>query len=902
MQFLEKVIHTLVEETQDLGEYSLVLPGKRPIVFIKKIIQEMGYTGFLPTFITIEELHAQIAKSIPVEGVALWLVAYDVYREYFQNHDENFSAFIKWYPTLQKDWDDILKHGQQDLKVLEYLYDEERIKNWAENLGNISPDSPRKKYLNFWKKAHQFLPLLKKKLKEKNWATPGMIHQDATEHMANFVENTKEKWVFCGLNALTPLEEKLIRALLQQDKARAFFHADAYYMNDPKQEAGHFLRNINRWPEFGAHRLFSWIENDFEREKNIQIVECPGNIAQTQYLRKYLNNGIDEDDTAIVLMDENLLPATLDAVSAASSVNITMGYPLKNLSFSNAIKSVFHLQKQLTKNPKSYYYNDVLSVIEGLSFSEEEIEKGRIFKSELERKNKVYIKPDFLHHHFNDAPFYPLLLAHDSEKTLLQHLLDYIKSAKEKTQDNAILFENISVFERVLTTLLNWMSSVTFRIEVEAIEQLLAQLFNAESLNFEGEPLEGLQIMGLLETRLLNFKNIILLSTNEGKIPAAVTQNSFIPYEVRKHFNLYTFQEHDAIFAYHFYRLLQGAENIVLLYNSIPSGLNTGEKSRFITQIAYETRHLHKIEEIWIDSSSVHLEQREIIVEKTPAVMEKLHLWKKNVSASSLNNYIYNPYQFYLSKVLGANEVTEISEELSNRAYGTLIHNILETLYTPLCGRVLNENDLSFTQSQIDKAIEKAILNQKHELDFYSRGINYIHKALAEKTTKAIIEYDLNQIKNGHRLKIIALEKRFSALYFPLYDDASDAVYFQGSIDRIDVLDDTLRVIDYKSGKVSNPLHFNIKPDQINTHFSNQNHTQSLQLLIYLLALPHILEENYPDIKAGLWSLTSVKKGVHYMNYDENTIQDAVQALRALLLEILNPDIPFIAQSEKRYG
>lgn len=896
MVFLEKILDHLLFDSQDLSEYALVLPGKRPIVFIKRIIENKGYEGFLPEFITIEELCTQLSDSIPIEGVALWLFAYHEYQKSTVYNGEDFASFLKWYPTLQKDSDDMLKYEQDDHKVLEYLYDEERIKNWAENLGDISPDSPRKKYLNFWKNAHQFLPQLKNALKEKNWATPGMLHELARKNISSFVQKTQKKWVFCGFNALTPLEEELIKALLQADKAQAFFHTDAYYMNNPLQEAGTFLRKIKKWKEFNEYRPFAWVENEFSERKNINIIECPGNIAQTQYLRNYLTEHTHEEETAIVLMDENLLPATLDAVSSAKAVNITMGYPLKNLSFNNAVKSVFHLQKQLEKKSSSYYYNDVLPIIEGWSFSTKEIEKMHQFKTELEKRNMVYIRPDFLQEHLKDMPYFPLLAPTSSETELIENLLEFCKIAKNNNEDDAILFENISVFEKVLTTLLNLITTINFPIQIEALEQLISQLLNSEMLSFEGEPLQGLQVMGLLETRLLNFKNIILLSVNEGKIPTPASQNSFIPFDVRRHFNLYTYQEYDAIFAYHFYRLLQGAENVVLLYNGLSSGLNTGEKSRFITQLEYEANTIHSINKKLVDLSSTHLEQRAISVEKTPIVMEKLNDWKKNVSASSLTSYVYDPYQFYLSKILGARETTEISEELSTRDYGTLIHSVLEILYTPICGKYLTDKDLTFSQQEIDDAILQAIEKLKHELEFYQRGINFIHKTLAEKIVKAIIYHDLQLVKKGHQLKIIALEKEFSDVYFPINEDQTDAVYFHGIIDRIDELDGTLRVIDYKSAKVSSKLHLDIKPDKIETHFMEESNKQAMQLAIYLHALPSIIEYKYSEVEAGIWSFASVKKGVTTMQYDSYSLQDALQSLRFLIHDILNPEKPFEAK------
>ena len=247
MKFLNKIITELLSQNSDLSQFNIVLPGKRPVVFIKKILKEKEYSGFLPNFFTVEDLIRDLSGKQHLQGISLWLFAFEVYRELYPSED--FANFLKWFPTLLKDWDDILKFSESDEQVLVYMFDEERIKNWSENLGE-SEDTPRKRFLNFWQKMTVFLPLLKMKLNEKNWATSGMIHEAAKNKIEDFAQKTEEKFVFCGFNAFTPVEEKLVKSLLQWDKAQCFFQADEYYVNDERQEAGKFLRSHKTWKEF----------------------------------------------------------------------------------------------------------------------------------------------------------------------------------------------------------------------------------------------------------------------------------------------------------------------------------------------------------------------------------------------------------------------------------------------------------------------------------------------------------------------------------------------------------------------------------------------------------------------------------------------------------------------------
>ena len=621
MKFLNKIITELLAQDSDLSTFNIILPGKRPVVFINKILKEKQYSGMLPNFFTIEDLIKEIADKQPVQGIALWLFAFEVYREI--QPSEDFANFLKWFPTILKDWDDILKFSDSDKAVLEYMFDDEQIKNWSENL-EVREDGSLRKFLNFWQKMNLFLPLLKQKLNEKNWATSGMIHESAKNKIDKYAQETQGKFVFCGFNAFTPVEEKLVRNLMQWDKAQCFFQADEYYINDDRQEAGKFLRMIKTWKEFTENRNFKWIENDFAQPKNIKVYEVSGNITQAKVLPEIFEEISDENlsKTAVVLLDENLLPTCLDAMSSVEHLNITMGFPLKNLGFSNAMKQLFYLQKQLEKKDSSYYYNDVLSVLEELP--NEEIDQQIIidFKAKIEQRNIVYISKKQFKELLSELSYFNLFEKPTSVNQFIDELIAYCYQLKYRDLDD-ILYENISHFEKSFKIIKNQLSPYAFEIKMETLEILINQLVSSETIDFQGEPLQGLQVMGLLETRLLNFENIILLSTNEGKLPLGNSQNTYLPFDVRQHFHLHTFLENDRIYAYHFYRLLQDSQHVHLLFNALSSGVNTGEKSRFITQIEIEDKH-HVLENIIIENSSEPITKQLIQIEKTPSVLQKL--------------------------------------------------------------------------------------------------------------------------------------------------------------------------------------------------------------------------------------------------------------------------------------
>lgn len=892
MKFLENIFTELLTQNPDLSGFNIVLPGKRPIVFIRKILEEKNYSGFLPDFYTVEDLIREISGKQEIKGISLWLFAFEVYNSLNIIPTDDFANFLKWFPTLQKDWDDMLKFSEDDSKVLQYMFDEERIKTWAENLGP-DEDVPRRKYLNFWKNMNIFLPVLKEKLNEKNWATSGMIHEEAKRGITDFVQNTDKKFVFCGFNAFTPVEESLLRSLLQHGKAQVFFHADKYYMEDQRQEAGKFLREHKKWKEFNGSREFRWIWNEFSNKKDIKVYEAAGNITQTKILPEIIENlkleNPDLSDTAVILLDENLLPASLNALSSVENLNITMGFPLRNLSFSNAVKHIFHLQKQLEKKDSTYYYNDVMPILEEIPSANTDKRLISTFKNFIEERNIVYISKSKITEYLSDLNYFNLLQKAESGKTFLRNFIGFCSELKFQDVDD-IQYENISHFEKSFKLILNQLEPYSFDIKMDTLETLVNQLVNSETIDFQGEPLQGLQIMGLLETRLLNFKNIIMLSVNEGKLPLGNSQNTYLPFDVRNHFGLHTYLENDSIYAYHFYRLLQEAENISLLYNALGSGVNTGEKSRFITQIEMESHH--NIEHIVMENTSEPVSEETIVIDKTEAVLTELDKWKEKVSATHMTSYLYNPIDFYLNKVLHTRETSEIEEELSVRNYGNLVHFSLQVIYEPLIGKLLSENDLNQSIQKIDEALNAAIEELKHQPEFYERGMNFIHKSIARKVVEDILNYDLGLVKSGSKLKIIALESKFENAEFYLNEEKTDKVNFYGFIDRIDELDGEIRIIDYKTAKTSD-LKLSIEEKNIENYLQNDAKKQAIQLCIYNYVAQKMPEFSGKIIKNGIWSFAEVNRGVVPLEFKKGDLDDAMVSIRNLILEILNPEIPF---------
>jgi len=569
-----------------------------------------------------------------------------------------------------------------------------------------------------------------------------------------------------------------------------------------------------------------------------------------------------------------------------------MGFPLKNLGFSGAVKKLFYLQKQLEKNDKSYYYMDVFSVLEEFPKNEEDSKIIDQFTAKIEDENIVYISKKMMQEHLGELSYFRLFEKRAAAE-LLEDLSNFCYQLKFREIDD-ILYENVSLFETTFKILKNHMKDYDFEISIDALEVLMNQLVNSENLDFQGEPLEGLQFMGLLETRLLDFENIILLSVNEGKLPLGNTQNTYLPFDVRRNFGLNTFLENDSIYAYHFYRLLQNAKNIYLLYNALGSGVNTGEKSRFITQMEMESPH--KMEHIVIENTSEPILQDPIIIEKTEKVLEKLNEWKDRISASHLISYLYNPIDFYLNNILKAKETEEIEEELSQRNYGNLVHYALDKLYEGKKGKILKTSDIEDLKPEIDGAINSAIIKLRHQPELYERGMNYIHKSMAAKVVEHILDYDLGLIKAGNSLEIISLENRINAEF--LLDENGEKINFVGYIDRIDRLNGVVRVIDFKTAKAKN-LSVKPKEEKLEDFMSSADSKQALQLSIYAYMVLHNEKFSVNQLQCGIWSFAEIGKGVQTLkiydneNIDNENVSICMNSIKNIILEILNPEIPF---------
>ncbi|MCO6564327.1 MAG: PD-(D/E)XK nuclease family protein [Apibacter sp.] len=892
--FIEKVIEELLEKNNDLSKFNIIIPGRRPIVFFKRYLIKKGYNGFLPTFYTIEDFIYKHTTLVKIENIPLWLEAFHIQKK-FINAEERLDEFLKWIPTLLKDFNDIEIFSENPQRVLEHMASIERIENWVSKLDSNRDKKLYYKNLKFWENNLILYNKLTEALENNGLGTYGMILNRVINNLTTVNIPNHEIFVFVGLNALTPKEEKLIKHYISHSETYLYWDADNYYLNDNNQEAGYFLRKYKNW-NYYATRDFKWVGDEFNQKKNIHVVSTSQDVAQGKYISSILNSIPEEDlhNTALVLSDESILPVILGSIPEnITRVNITMGFPLKNSFLASFFKQIFQLHIFREKNKaKGFYYRDILSLLQNpLIHTTLSVNN---FICEIKKNNLIYISDALIYERLGSFYFYFIFKEYGNPVDLVHQLYEYCTEQFWKTNsDHQVLKENYLKFKNLFSVLQTQLSQNISIQSYSLLYTFYQHIISNESIDFIGEPVDGLQIMGVLETRLLNFKNVIISGVNEGILPGGKNDNSFIPFDVRKNYGMNTFLENDAIYAYHFYRLLQHAQNITLIYNNFTEGINSGEKSRFISQLELESKHTI-IESVATYGGNLK-QSNELIIEKSPAIINSIHEWLKNpISPTHLIGYYYNPINFYLRKILKINEQQEMEEEISALNYGNLIHHTLESIYSPLQGNKLTEKDLLLALKNYSVHLNKYIKKELNP-DLFKKGQNYLQKLLAEKTIEKILLRDLTDIKNGNVIFLKEIEKELvSTIDLPKLGTLT----LKGFIDRWDSFNNEDRIIDYKTTSIDKLKFESDKFDKIQ---ENKNFKFFIQLVFYAYMVLH--EKLSNSVKVGIWSFKKPFHGLEILQIDSSEKLNESQAkilfeeVAKLISEIADPTIPLVEKS-----
>ncbi|PRZ26416.1 PD-(D/E)XK nuclease family protein [Flavobacterium granuli] len=911
--FLDKIAKVLVQDYSDkLSNTIVVLPNKRAKIFLIEALKKQVSTNILsPEIISIEDFIQDIAGIRSIDPIELLFEFYEVYLSITEkSNQQSFELFANWAKMLLQDFNEIDRYLLDPSHVLSYLKDIEDIKKWGIEVENKT--QLLENYIDFWKLLPYYYQSLYAHLLKKGIGYQGLIYRQAVENLIHFSNSVaNKKYVFAGFNALNASEEKIIQHLIASDQAKIYWDADQTFLNDPYHDAGLFIRRFKAsWKHYKSNP-FEWIVDDFSQTKNIQVIGTPKTIGQAKITGSIIENIINEntsaslDKVAVVLGEENLLvPLLYSLPSTVGALNITMGYPSKNNPAQILIAKLFKMHTNaLSRKSNSYvfYYKDVLDILTHPLV--EPYAKTTALVNVINQNNYTFITHQKVMELNQEPTDLFLLLFQKWEKgsiavlqTVSSLLLTIKNNLSNDNEEEKITKAFVFAIFKVINKLINYYSKHEHIDKIETLHAIYKQVIDLAEVSFEGEPLNGLQIMGVLESRVLDFDTVIVTSMNEGKFPAGKSQNSFIPYDVKRELGLPTFKEKDAIYTYHFYHLLQRAKNIYLLYNTESEGLDAGEKSRFITQLEVEKQRNHTLTHEIYNAVLPETAYTPMMIEKSEAVMLRLkEIASAGFSPSALTSYIRNPIQFYFQKILRIREVEEVEENIALNTLGTIIHETLKALYDPFVGKFISESDIENCFKQIDAEVLKQfkIVYKEGEI---KKGRNLLAFEVAKRNVSNFLKVELESIKTGDAIKIIALEKTFErslehpSLPFP--------VLIKGNVDRIEERNGTIRIIDYKTGKVEKSsvtlktwkgLTEEIKNDKI------------IQVLAY--AYMYEVEANSKPIEAGIISFKNLKSGFLPFNFKEEkeanqiingeVMTNYLEEIVSLLTEILDQTIPF---------
>jgi hypothetical protein len=902
--FITKVVKEVLQQHKTSSNLQFVMPSQRACVFLKEeLLNSISNTTFLPKITSIEEFIQEIAEIKLIDNTKLLFEFYDVYKEVIPIENlEEFSSFSQWATTVLHDFNEVDSYLIDSKQLFTNLSDTKQLNTWFQNK---PPSDLAVNYLSFFKYLHQIYNKFYQKLLKNKFGYQGLIYREAIKNLEKFIQSKKSSHiVFVGFNALNGAEEKLVQELLQAKIASIYWDADASFFNTTN-EAGYFLKKYkNKWKYYTEHP-FLWINNHSFSKKNIEIIGAPKNISQIKFVGELLSKFNNYSKTAVVLADENLLNITLNSLPKnVEKVNITMGYPLKDVPLANLFLNLFKLHLNKEKfgkvNPNEFYYKDVLNILSN-SFLNKKYEKVITkLKNKINNENAVFLNVLKLKQSFEETEGENLedfWLIFRKVNDVYQ-LMDVCKTLIENLKENisGIEKEYLYLFYQIFQQLESLNKQYGFITDLKTFYQFFIQLLKVEKLSFKGEPLEGLQLMGMLETRTLDFENVIITSVNEGVLPGGKNDFSFIPFDFKVHFGLPTYKEKDAIFSYHFQRLLWRAKNIYLLFNTENDGYGGGEKSRFLTQL--------EIKYPFIKSSIVSPKVKSINtnalqIDKTDQIQQKLkEVCLKGISPSALASYIYNPIQFYEQKILKIYDNNNVDENIAVNTMGTVIHETLKDLYSPYLKTFLTEQHIINMQKKVESLLKKQF-NEHYKKGNIIHGKNKLIYEVSKKQIQLFLNKELALIKEGNSLKIIAIEKELSSEI--QIEGIGYPIKVKGISDRIDELNGVVRVVDYKTGKV---IATELKLPDFSEIKGNYKYTKAMQVMLYSYLFKTNYTDNKQPIQSGIISFKNLNAGFLKMNFapvkqkdyevTEERINDFMDEIKSLILEILNPEIPFI--------
>ncbi len=909
ISFLGSVVQQLKAQNLNWENLCFVLPNKRACLFLQQeLAQAFEGPQILPEMMSIDDFVSSISARTPANELQQQQALYKSYCATLNTKNpDSFETFLGWSSTLLKDINTMDQYLLDREAFFYYLKSLHKMRSWGKEEDKIIQN-----YTAFWEQLPQMYQGFSAQLELNGSASIGMCYRAATELLENFIDHKKAtQFIFCGFNALSPSEEKIVQELLAQGKAQIFWDIDKQMLDKRAHQAGLFIRKyISEWPYYRKNP-FEQAHDAFQQPKKIQVIEVQQQVGQAKQLGALLaamNRSDDWSNTAVVLADESLLLPLLYALpNNIDELNITMGFPLELHPLSLFVSAF--MKMELRRTSHGYYYADLetlMSLPETQAlFASLDPTFCTTLLNRAKKQHRSYLTTEYILETAPKPVRIPARYLFAEEDRTPEQWIDALIALLRMFYDTQQTKPLVHVYSITVEKLLELFSQTKDILKdlgkpssFPLLQSLYRQLIAGQKLDFVGAPLRGLQIMGVLETRAIDFDRVLIAGVNEGILPAQGTSSSWIPYDVKKEFGLPTQEEQDAIFTYHFYRLMYRVKDVVLLYNGTTDGIQVGEPSRFVRQWEFERPSTHTWAEYIQEAVFIPPENAPKTAPKTKAAMQKLiALCEKGFSPSALNLYVKDSYAFYKRYLLELKDEDELEEFFSHRTYGTLVHNILEALYTPYIGKTLSVADCKQMISNTDSVTDKIVLR------IFPSGIsgkNILAVAAIKRNIQNIIREEKEQILNGNIIELIALEQELSMTR--TYDFVQEPIKIKGTVDRIDAYNGKLRVLDYKTGSVKKGK---LGIMDWSSVALDPDSGQTRQLLLYAL-LWNSTHPNKFTKHAGIIALKEYQKGVLYVGEKATVraqidheltpekMQQAAQTLEELLRYIFDEKRPFI--------
>lgn len=937
--FLQEVASDLLSRFgESLKDVAIVFNNKRPVLFLKKHLGELsGKPTWSPSFFTIGEFFAKSSELQVAEPITQFFLLHQEFNRLLLAEGHPLIDADKFYPmaevilndfaTIDYDLADAagLYSELEDIAVIQQQFphfDEEQYQFLEQFWASFSKERQQnfqQKFIELWRRMPHLYKAFHEQMKAAQISTTAYIYRQLAEGASGgtFLDQY-EKVAFVGFNALNRAEATLFKRWQEEGKAIFYFDTDAWYVDDTLQEAGRFIRrNLNTLDlqnALGEPPAFIGAG-----QKTVRVVQAQGHAAQAKAAEQFLaaaNPLVAKDDpgqTAVIIADESLLLPVLQSIpESAGTVNVTMGFPFAQSTVFGMVDLWLRIQEQVNKEKKdSVYYRDVQAFLSHPLTSVRESERDVLLKRMLDNQWVEVPLTELLFSSVLAPNFFSVkhqgLQIIDALYVLLTGVLEQRQRNGQLRQLEASLIIDVS---KSLNQLYDGLSSYQQNLPLSFVLSLIRKALQGISVPLEGEPLRGIQVMGLLESRCLDFKNVMILGVNEGTLPKLSVSFTFIPDSIRRAYGLPVLENQDAITGYLFYRLLQRSENITFVYNSLVDENNSGEPSRFLRQLEFESpfhfEYNFQHQPVQIESA------KELVIEKKGKVWSSLQRfmhsqgnWNdEKISATALTTYLSCGLQFFFRYVAKIYEPEEVSENLEANQVGSVLHQVMEWFYQDLA-----KEDAEITASRIrekrgtvpalcKKALSQVLFHNRETLR-KPNSMQQIILRIVEEYTTAILDHD----ENIAPFRIVELEnKKDYRIGFPVnIKGKQQEVQLYGIIDRVDIREGVIRIVDYKTG--GDEIRYSYLDDLFERDGKKQNKAM-IQTLFYTYIYEQV--KGVRQVEPNLYIVRKMKnEGTLFFNggrsgkvllqaeHLEEQKSDFKEHLKVLLEELFNPDIPF---------